>query len=400
MAGGHSTHTPAPPAPYVPGRGIKTVYAVCIFVGLLLFALGLMKNPERTWASFLTSWFYFLCLGIGGMFVTAIAHAANAGWSVVVRRFSEAMSSYLPVAAASAIVLLFGFSHLYEWMNKDVVAHDPILLGKSSYLNMSFVIVRLVIFFGAWILFYRSMVGNSLAQDKDGNEHHTVKNARISIGFLVFFALSFSLLSVDLIMSLQPHWYSTMWGVYCFAGAFQAANAVMVIICGQFLRKGYARGWVSVEHLHDLSKYMKAFTIFYAYIGFSQFLLIWYANLPEETIFFLNRSTGGWMAITLSLLIFKFFVPFLLMLPRAAKRSIAHSTMVACLILVMEYIDIHWMVYPNFMETWQISWYELGTFLMFGGLFVWSVTNFLSKNPVVPLKDPRLSESLEHHVVY
>ena len=397
---GHSTHTPAPPAPYVAGRGIKTAYSVCIFLGLLLFALGLMKNPERTWASFLTSYFYFLCLGIGGLFVTSLQHAANAGWSVVVRRLSEAMASYLVVAAASTIVLLFGFSHLYEWMNTAVVQHDPILLGKASYLNAPFVVVRLVVFFALWIWFYRSMVGNSLAQDKDGNEKHTLKNHRLSIGFLVVFALSFSLFSVDLVMSLQPHWYSTMWGVYCFAGAFQATNAVMVILAGQFIRKGYARGWMNVEHLHDLSKYMKAFTIFYAYIGFSQFMLIWYANLPEETIFYLNRSSGGWMAVTLSLLIFKFFVPFLLMLPRAAKRSIAHSTLVACLILFMQYIDIHWMIYPNFMETWSLSWYELGTMLMFGGLFVWSVTNFLSKNPVVPLKDPRLDESLAHHVVY
>jgi hypothetical protein len=400
MASGHATHTPAPPPAYVPSRGIKTVYSVAIFLGLLLFALGLMKNPERTWASYLTSYFYFLSLAMGAFFFTAIQHASNAGWSVVVRRISEAISSYIAVAAVGAIVLIFGFTHLYEWMNKDVVAHDPILLGKSGYLNATAVIIRMVIFFGGMLLFWKSMTGNSVAQDKDGNEQHTMKNHRLSIGWIVFFALSFSLLSVDLLMSLQPHWYSTIWGVYCFAGAFQGGLAVMVIVCGQMLRKGDARGWITVEHLHDLSKYMKAFTIFYAYIGFSQFLLIWYANLPEETIFYLNRSTGGWMAITLSLLIFKFFVPFLLMLPRAAKRSIAHSSLVACLILVMEYIDVHWMVYPNFMETWELSWYELGTFLMFGGLFIWSITNFLSKNAVVPLRDPRLSESLEHHVLY
>lgn len=400
MASGHSTHTPAPPAPFVPSRTIKTVSAVCMFLGVVLFALGLMKDPTRTWASFLTSYFYFLCLGIGGLFFTALQHAANAGWSSSVRRIMESLSAYLPVAAVSTVVLIFGFSHLYDWMNKDLVAHDAILLGKSGYLNATFVIIRLVIFFGAWLLFRRAMVGNSVAQDKDGNEHHTVKNARLSIGFIVFFALSFSLFSVDLIMSLQPHWYSTMWGVYCFAGMFQASIAMVVLITGYMIRKGYARGWINIEHLHDLAKYMKAFTIFYAYIAFSQFMLIWYANLPEETIFYLNRSTGGWMAASLSLLFFKFAVPFLLLLPRAAKRSIAHTSLVACLILVMEYIDIHWMVYPNFSATWVFSWYEIGCFIMFAGLFIWSVANFLSKNSIVAVRDPRMEEALEHHVVY
>lgn len=400
MATGHGHAIPAPPAPFVASRTIKTFYAVCMFLGVILFALGLIKDPQRAWASFLTSYFYFVALGVGGLFFTSLQHAANAGWSVVIRRFSEAMASYIPVAAATTIVLLFGMNHLYEWMNHDLVAHDPILLGKASYLNGTFFIIRLVIVFGAWIWFYRAMVGNSLQQDKDGNERHTVRNYGIAIGFLLVFAITFSLFSVDTLMSLQPHWYSTIWGVYCFAGMFQASIAVMVIITGYMIRKGYARGWVNVEHLHDLAKYMKAFTIFYAYIGFSQFLLIWYANLPEETIFYLSRSSGGWMAATIALFIFKFLVPFLLLLPRAAKRSIAHTTLVACLILVMEYVDIHWMVYPNFSETWIFSWYEIGTFLMFLGLFVWSVTNFLSKNSIVPIKDPRLSESLEHQVIY
>lgn len=396
----HTHAIPSAPPAYVPSRAIKTAYAVLMFVGLILFALGLMKDPTRTWASYLTSYFFFVSLAMGAMFFTAIQHAATAGWSVVVRRFSEAMTAFLPVGAVATIVLLFGASHLYEWMNKEEVAHDAILLGKSSYLNFTAMAIRLAIFFGLWLLFRKWMVGNSLDQDKDGNERHTVSNYRISIGFLLVFALSFSLFSVDTLMSLQPHWYSTMWGVYCFAGMFQAAIAMLVIITGYMIRKGYARGWVNIEHLHDLAKYMKAFTIFYAYIGFSQFLLIWYANLPEETIFYLARSSGGWMAATLSLLIFKFAVPFLLLLPRAAKRSIAHTTLVACLILVMQYIDIHWMVYPNFSETWIFSWYEIGTFLMFLGLYLWSVTNFLSKNAIVPLKDPRLEESLAHQVIY
>lgn len=392
--------TPAVPPAYVPSRTIKTVYSVMIFLGVLGFAGGLYLDPTRTWASYLTSYFFFVALAMGGLFFTALQHAASAGWSVVIRRFSEAMTAHLPIAAVATVVLFFGMNHLYEWMHQDVVANDPILLGKSGYLNATFFIVRLVIFLGLWIWFAKKMVGNSVAQDKDGNEKWTLKNVPVSIAFLLVFALSFSLFSVDTLMSLQPHWFSTIWGVYCFAGMFQASIAVLVIITGFVLDRGFARGWVSVEHLHDLAKYMKAFTIFFAYIGFSQFLLIWYANLPEETIFYLARSSGGWMEATLALLVFKFAVPFLLLLPRAAKRSIIHTRLVAILILVMEYVDIHWMVYPNFSETWIFSWYELGTLLLFAGLFIYSLTNFLSKNAIVPIKDPRLDESLSHHVVY
>lgn len=400
MAAAHTTAVPAPAA-YAPSMRTKTIYSVFIFVGLLLFALGLFKDQERTWHAYLVAFFYFTSLALGGLFFASIQHVAKAGWSVTIRRFAEAMSSFIPVAAIGAAVLLFGAKHLYIWMDHDTVANDALLQVKEPYLNTAFFIVRMVIFFGAWLLFRRLIVGHSLRQDQDGQESHTLKNVGLSIGFLLVFALSYSLFSVDTLMSMQPHWYSTIWGVYCFAGLFQSSLAVLVILIGYMIRKGNVRGLVTIEHHHDVAKFMKAFTVFYAYIGFSQFLLIWYANLPEETIFYLSRTQGGWMAATVSLLVFKFAVPFLLMLPRAAKRSITHSTLVACLILVMQFVDIHWMVYPTYdAGHWLFSWYEIGPMLLFGGLFLWSLTNFLSKNNLVPVKDPRIGEALAHHVTY
>lgn len=377
-------------------------------LGLLGFVAALYTDQARAWHSYLTSYMFFTNLALGGLFFTAIQHVAKAGWSVTVRRFMEAMTSYLPIAAVGAVVLLFGSKQLYIWMDPQTVANDPILQGKSAYLNLTFFVIRLVVFFVGWMLFRRFMVGNSLQQDVDGNEKHTLRNVGISIGFLLFFAISYSLFSVDTLMSLQPHWYSTIWGVYNFAGLFQSTLAVLIIIAVLVMKKGLVRGLVTHDHLHDLGKYLKAFTIFYAYIGFSQFLLIWYANLPEETIFYLARSTGGWMAATFSLLIFKFFVPFFLLLPKAAKRTPAHLVLVSVLILVMQFIDIHWMVYPNLVNgnmeaydgRWFIWWQEVAPFLMFGGLFLWSLTTFLSKHPLVPVKDPRIEEAIHHHVTY
>lgn len=398
----NTTHHAAPPAPgkYIPSQRIKTIYAVAIFAGLVMFALALKQDAARAWHSFLTSYMFFVDLALGGLFFAAIQHVSNAGWSVTVRRFAEGMTAYLPVAAVGAIVLLLGARTLYIWLDPETVAHDELLMGKSSYLNMTFFLIRLVVFFAIWLLFRYLIVGGSVKQDTDGNEKWTIQNVKWSVIFLILFALSYSFFTVDTLMSLQPHWYSTMWGVYNFAGLFQSSIAALVIIACSMFRSGLVRGYVNEEHLHDLGKFMKAFTIFYAYIGFSQFLLIWYANLPEETIFYLSRSSGGWMAATTSLFVFKFIVPFLLMLPRAAKRNHIHLTMVATLILFMQYIDIHWMVYPVLSETWIFSWQEIGTFLLLGGLFIWSVTNFFAKNSLVPVRDPRLDEALHHHVTY
>lgn len=400
MAHSHPT-SHAAPGKFTASKCAKTFYTVAIFLGVLLLALGFFKDQTRTWYAFLTAFFYFICLGLGGLFFTALQHVVKAGWSVNIRRVAESMTSVLPIAAIAGLVLLIGAKKLYIWLDPTVMAQDSLLQGKAGYLNWGFFLVRLVVFFGLWLFFSKVIVGRSLKQDQDGDESHTLKNVGTSIGFLLVFALSFSLFSVDTLMSLQPHWYSTIWGVYCFSGLFQASLAAMIIITVVLMKKGLVKGFISEDHLHDLGKFLKAFTVFYAYIAFSQFLLIWYANLPEETIFYLSRSTGGWMASTVSLFVFKFFVPFLLLLPKAAKRSQGHLVLVSSLILIMQYVDIHWMVYPTLDSTqYLFSWQEIGPILLFAGLFVMSVTNFLSKNAVVPVKDPRIEESMHHHVVY
>ena len=202
-------------------------------------------------------------------------------------------------------------------------------------------------------------------------------------------------------MSLEPHWYSTIFGIYCFAGLFQSSLALVTIVTVYLVNQGLLRGLVSDHHLHDLGKYMKAFTVFYAYIAFSQFMLIWYANLPEETIFYLNRSSGTWLLISWSILIFKFIVPFLLLLPKWAKRNHSQLVLVAMIILIMQYVDIYWLVYPNLDNNNVLfGWQEIGMFMGFLGLFMLVVTRFLAKNNLVPIKDPRIQESIHHEVTY
>ncbi len=397
----NTAHVAIQPGAFVSSPRMKTLYSVAMFIGALTIALGLMRSTDRTWHALLTSAFYFLNLALGGLFFCAFNHVAKAGWSVTVRRTAEAFTAYLPVAFVTFLLLLLGAKQLYVWLDPEIAHNDILISSKAAYLNMPFFIIRLVAFFGLWILFSNKIVGHSLKQDTTGDVKHTLKNVGLSIAFILVFALSYSLFSVDALMSLEPHFFSTIWGVYCFAGLLQSFFAAFILFSLYMIKKGIVRGLVNEHHVHDLAKFMKGFTVFWAYIAFSQFMLIWYANMPEETFFYIDRTMGGWMAATASLFVMKFAVPFLLLLPRWAKRTPSHLSFVCVLILVMQYLDIHWMVYPNLdKEHWLLGWQEIGTFIGFGGLFIWSVTRFLSKNPIVPLKDPRVQEAIHHQVVY
>ncbi|MGE0528642.1 MAG: molybdopterin oxidoreductase [Bdellovibrionales bacterium] len=379
----------------------KTISLGLTFVGVLTFVVMLFLNRERAWHAYLTGYFYVFVLAIGGLFFASIHHLTKAGWSVNVRRISESFASYLPVAFIGGIVLLFAGSNLWDWLNPEIVSHDPLLRHKAPYLNFPFFVVRVLLFFGLWLLFSKRLVGLSVRQDITGDENLTHKTVGWSIAFLLVFAISFSLFSVDLLMSLQPHWFSTIFGVYCFAGLFQSTVATLILVALYCRKKGLLKGYVDENHLHDLGKFLFAFTIFWAYIAYSQYMLIWYANLPEETIFYMPRVTGPWTWVSIFLLLFKFVVPFFALLSRSAKRNSTQLAAVSVLILIMQYVDLYWLVYPNL--TAEAVVFGLPELLIFGGFagsFLFMVTRFLSRHPVVPIRDPRIHESIHHHVVY
>jgi hypothetical protein len=381
---------------------VKTALAALACIGGVLLAIGFMVDRERAWHAYLVSFFYFTCLAMGGLFFTAIQHMASAGWSVNIRRLAEALTAFIPYLIVLGLpIVFFAGKDLYLWLDADVVAADPILTGKAAYLNKTFFAIRFVLFAGAWTFFAKKIVGFSLQQDNDGKEEWTALALKWSVIFVLVFALSFSFFSVDFLMSLEPHWFSTIFGIYCFAGMFQSTLALLCLISMYVMHKGWARGLVTIEHVHDLAKYTKAFTVFWAYIAFSQFMLIWYANLPEETIFYIHRSHGGWLYISVGLIVFRFVVPFLALLPRWAKRTPSHLASVCVLILVMQYVDLYWLVYPNYSNEFvAFSWMEIGAFVGFLGGFGLVVTQFLTKYNLLPIKDPRKAESINHHVVY
>lgn len=380
-------------------KNVLIMARVAVVIGLLGFVFGFIKNPERLWTSYLVSFFYFACLGLGGMFFLSFSNAAKAGWHSSVKRLAESFTSFLPALFVGSLILIVGFKYLYPWADPEQAYR--MTGGKAIYLAPGFVVARLVIFALGMLLFKKLIVGNSLKQDQTGDVNLTHKNVKNSIGFIAFFAIFFTLFSIDLLMSLLPSWYSTIYGIYTFSGMLQSFFALLAIMIVIFKDSQWVKGYITVEHQHDVGKFLKGFTIFWAYIAFSQFMLIWYANIPEETEFYLMRSHSGWLAVSLGLLIFRFLIPFLALLPRDAKRNNVNLVAVSVLVLVMQYVDIYWLVYPNFNEgAPQFGFYEVSLFVGFAGVFTCLVTRFLSQNNVVAIKDPRLHEAINHHVTY
>jgi len=335
---------------------VKTVLWGFIFCGLVTFFLGLFLDPQRLWSGFLQNHFYFMSLALGGLFFSVLQWTTGAVWSTVIRRFAESFTAYLPVVFLSFLILCLGISHLYGWSHPSHVQGDLVLEGKASYLNVSFFVLRNLFAIFLWTWLGRKILSHSLAQDRDGAKIWTEKNRFWSPIFLMVFALTFTMASFDQLMSLDAHWFSTIYGVYCFSGLFYATLALLCLFALFFRTRvffeheGVSVPMIREDHLHDLGKFLFAFSIFWAYIAFSQFMLIWYANLPEETGYFIRRMQGSWMGVGYFLLLGKFLLPFFFLLTRSAKRNPRILGFVASFMLLAHWVDVLWLIQPEFFE--------------------------------------------------
>jgi hypothetical protein len=389
------------PGTYATPSEIKFLCFALMLAGLASFLFLWRTNADRAWSIYLVNHFFFMSLALGGIFFAAIQWITGAMWSAPVRRLAESFTAYLPIALLSLIGVCLALHPIYHhWMDHEAVMKDPILRGKSGYLNAGFFTIRNLVGFAILFFFSWKMVGNSVRQDSSGDYRLTLKNRVLTPAFLIFFAIGFTMMSFDQIMSLDPHWFSTIFGIYCFAGLFYSTLAMLAIFTVVLKRKGVLAGIVNENHLHDIGKFMFAFTVFWTYIAISQFLLIWYANQPEETGFYLKRmqNGGSWMYVSLFLLFGKFMVPFFALIRRDAKRNEKWLVAVAVFMLIAQWIDILWLVQPNFFKDGpRVGIFEIGVTLGFLGLFLFAALRFLSKNNVVAIGDPRLAESVHHH---
>jgi hypothetical protein len=381
--------------PEHPWNRIPAIGAVGALLGAAACAILGAANPKQFLFSWLVSFLFFLSLALGGLFFVLIQYAAQGGWGIVVRRIGETIFATLPVMAALFIPLLLGLRDLYAWAAPGAVEHDALLRWKSPYLNVPFFLIRAVIYFGAWcfiaLLYYRG----SRSQDVTGDPAVTARLRRLAGPAIIVLALTQSFASIDWIMSLTPHWYSTMFGVYFFAGSFVGFIALLSVVAAAMRRAGLLDTVISAEHLHDIGKLLFAFTAFWAYIAFSQFFLIWYANLPEEAIWYRARLVGSWKAISLLIMAGHFAIPFFYLMGRAVKRRGSTLAVGGAWLLAMHYVDLYWQVMPTLHpEGVRPSALDLAAFIAVGGCFVAAASWLMRRQALVPLRDPRLAESL------
>lgn len=375
----------------------RLLFALLAVAGAVIFLQTLKTDPQRAWVNYLVGYFFWLCIGLSGVFFAALQHLTGSVWSAPVRRIAEVFTAYLPAAVVLFLILLIGAPHLFEWMHKDVMATDALLQLKQSYLNKPFFIVRSLFLFALCFILGGKMICNSFKQDETGDVGLTKMNVKLSAPFLLIFAWAFTFVAVDLIMSLTPHWFSTIFGVYCWAGLFFSGLAMLAQWVIILKRKGVLEGFVNENHLHDLGKLMFAFMVFWSYVAFSQFMLIWYANLPEENFFFVKRVNGPWLVVSQALMVCKFFLPLFMLVSRPAKRSYGFMFFMTFWFFAVQFLDLYWLVFPTFFDKPVFGFQEVAIFLGFGGIFYLLVGMKLSKVNPVAIKDPYLEQALHHH---
>lgn len=366
-------------------------------VGVLTLILGVLFS-ERIWPNVLLAAWYITGIGFSGIMFVAIHYVSNAGWGVAIRRIPEAMFAALPIGFLLMILVVLGAHHIYEWTHLDVVAKDPILQGKQPWLNLPGFIIRIPIYFGLWFLFGKPILNHSRKQDEDGDASHSVKSMRWSAAFLYLGGIAFVIASFDWIMSVEPHWFSTIFGFYNFAGMFDAGLAFMIIVL-IYLRRGGYLPELKNDHLHELGRYLFAFTTFWVYIWFSQHMLIWYANLPEETGYYLKRHFGSFGVLAVLNICLNWLIPFMILMFRKTKRSEKSLLLASFIVLAGHWTDLYMMIFPPLLDTDVpvFGLMEIGVVFGIIGVTMWVVLNKISKGNMIPVEDPYLEESLNLH---
>ena len=355
---------------------------------------------NKPWAAFYVAAFFFFMISLGVLAFYAIQRAAQAGWSPVLFRVMEGITAYLLPGGIIIIIILalsgMHLNHLFIWMDPEVVAHDKLIAGKTGYLNVPFFLLRAVFFLSGWSLYRYFSRKFSLAQDSADDISNHKKNFRISAAFLVFFIVTESVMSWDWIMSIDPHWFSTLFGWYVFASMVVSGVTTIALITIYLKSKGFLE-FVNDSHIHDLAKFMFGFSVFWTYLWFSQFMLIWFSNIPEEVTYFITRIEDYNLPF-FGMLVMNFIFPLLILINSDFKRTNYFVVMAGIVIILGHYIDIYNMIMPSAVgDQWYIGAPEIGGFLFFLGLFIFIVFKELTKSPLLAKGDPYIGESKRFH---
>ena len=367
-------------------------------VGLAASLLGLWLSPQYFYRAWLVGWVFWVGVTLGCLAISLLHHLTRGAWGLVIRRVLEAASRTLPLLLVLSLPLIFGLKDLYEWARPEAVRTDALLQAKAPYLNAPFFIARLVVYFLIWGGVAFLMSGLSRRQDRQPDPGLARRMQLIAGPALAAYCLAVTFAAVDWLMSLQPHWFSTIYGVYLMGSQGLAALAFLITFALWLSRREPMSRVLQPRHFHDWGKLFFAFVMLWAYFSFSQFLIIWAGNLPEEISFYLPRMRGAWGGLFLAIALFHFLLPFLLLLSRDLKRNARRLAVVALLMLIMRWVELVWQVEPAFHDHHAgFYWLYLVAPLAIGGFwFAWFLRE-LKTRPLLPINDPNLPEAIAHH---
>ncbi|MFA9371127.1 MAG: hypothetical protein ACERIH_05415 [Labilibaculum antarcticum] len=364
--------------------------------GILLLLLGYFieaPSSQRFWTNYLINNLFFLFIALFGGVFQALHKIAYSGWHIALQRIPEALASFLPISAILMFLLYFGMHDIYHWSHEGL--HDPILEAKAAYLNIPFFFIRMAVYFGVWIWLTRLLRKNSLQQDLSNDIKYYKKGKLLAALFMVFFAISSSTMSWDWLMSIDAHWYSTLYGWFVFIGLFEIGIASIILFISFLKWKGHLE-FINKEHIHDMGKYLFAFSIFWMYLWFSQYLLIWYSHIPEETAYFAPRLNDH-TVLFFTILVLNFVIPLLGLMTRNSKRNLKWLSIMAVVVLLGQWLNIYLLVIPGTIgKTAQIGFTEIGFVCLYLGGFLFVVFASLAKAPLLSKNDPLLKESFHY----
>jgi hypothetical protein len=360
-------------------------------LGIIGCVVGLFAARAQFFQAYIVSYLFFLGLGLGSMAILMIQYITGGAWGAVIRRLLESATRTLPLLAVLFLPIALGLTDLYEWARPEHVAHDPILQHKSLYLNVPFFLGRAVFYFTAWIGTAYFLNRWSLEQDAGADPRLTRRLEMLSRGGLLLYALTMTFAAMDWGMSLEPHWFSTIYGVMFMGGQGLSTFAFMIPMAALIAERPPFSRIISPEQFHDLGKLMLAFVMLWAYFALSQYLIIWSANLPEEIPFYLARTKGGWEWVALVLVLVHFVMPFLVLLSRDIKRHARAVAVVALVLVAARFVDLFWLLRPAVApEGFAIHWLDPAAAAAIGGVWMWFFVSQLQTRPVLPLNDPAI----------
>ena len=386
-----STSLNAPPM-----SGVQRLALIVGAAFMLLLVVGALVNRDQFFQSYLIGFTFWTGIAVGSLALLMLQHLTGGGWGFVIRRVLEAATRTLPLMAVLFVPVILGAHSLYPWTHEAELASHPVVRGKTPYLNLTFFSLRAIIYFGVWITLAYLLNKWSLAQDRTGDKWFTKAMRVISGPGMVFLIFAVTFASIDWYMSLEPEWASTIYGFIYVAAWTLSALAFVIAVMAWLSKEQPLKNIVAPLHFHDLGKLLLALVMLWAYFAFSQYLIIWSGNLPEEITWYLVRTHAVWGTIIISVVILHFALPFLFLLSRGLKRDPNKLVIVALLILLMRVIDLFWMLKPAFSkEHFQLSWMDVVSPIAFGGLwmafFVWQ----LGKRSLIPINDPQYESVLE-----